>query len=355
MRRLMFLSIVFASLVFGYQGDYKNEVTITGGGVKPEGNLDLKNELNFGLRYGTYLDSLSPFDMLEFGYERASSVKYKNSTFDTNINRYFINLVKEYELSKKTAIYSLIGVGYEDFTKEMFDNEDEGFFQYGVGIKHWIMDSFALKAEIRHAINFDSDNNLFYNLGFVIPFGKVTKNEPIKVEEEKIVEPEIKPIETKVDKKVEVKKPVKITPPKDSDRDGVIDDKDKCPNTPPNRVVDSNGCIKVITLRINFEYDKAEIPNSYNEKLQETVNFLRENPEYRVKLEGHTDSRGSFKYNQKLSEKRAKAVADALIGLGIGKERISYEGYGENLPVASNATKEGRALNRRVEAKFYRY
>jgi len=69
-------------------------------------------------------------------------------------------------------LYGLAGVGYEDYTNAMFNNEDGGFIQYGAGVKHWVTEQFALKAELRHGITFDADNNLFYSLGFAIPFGK---------------------------------------------------------------------------------------------------------------------------------------------------------------------------------------
>ena len=69
-------------------------------------------------------------------------------------------------------------------------------------------------------------------------------------------------------------------------------------------------------------------------------------------LEGHTDSIGSAKYNQGLSERRAAAVAKVLMENGVAANRISTVGYGKTQPIAENATKEGRAKNRRVDAKF---
>ena len=79
---------------------------------------------------------------------------------------------------------------------------------------------------------------------------------------------------------------------------------------------------------------------------------MGENPSYRVVLSGHTDSVGTEAYNQKLSEKRANAVAKALEELGVSADKITSIGYGELKPIASNKTKEGRAENRRVEARF---
>lgn len=348
MKKILLSTVVATTLMFAGQGDYKSELSITTGGVIPEGNLDLEDQLNLGLRFGIYLED-KMFDMVEAGFERASSVDYKNSNQDTNINRFFVNAIKEYDLSKETALYSLIGVGFENYRNPQFENDDDGFVQYGVGVKQWITQNFALKAEVRHGITFDGDNNLFYNLGFVIPFGKKVKeempikSEPIVVEKQPVIKPIIK----------ENPKPVVVSVvPKDDDNDGVINEKDDCLDTPKGRVVDADGCAKIITLRVNFAFDKSNVPNSYNSILNETVDFLNQNKRYKVELQGHTDSKGSEKYNQALSERRAASVKKELSKLGIQEERISTVGFGENQPVVSNETDEGRAQNRRVDALF---
>ena len=71
-----------------------------------------------------------------------------------------------------------------------------------------------------------------------------------------------------------------------------------------------------------------------------------------MEIGGHTDSVGSDSYNQKLSEQRAKAVCDYLISQGVDKARLSYKGYGESEPIATNETEAGRQRNRRVELKI---
>lgn len=345
MKKILLSLVIASTLVFAGQGDYKSELSATVGGVLPEGNLDLEDQLNLGLRFGVYVED-KMFDMVEAGFERASSVDYKNSNQDTNINRFFVNVIKEYDLSKETALYGLVGVGFENYRNPQFDNDDDGFVQYGVGVKQWITENFALKAEVRHGINFSGDNNLFYNLGFVVPFGKKAmeempmKSEPIVVE--KKPEPVVKA----------EPKPVVEAAPKDDDNDGVINEKDACLNTPAGRVVNTDGCMKVITLRVNFGFDKATIPNSYDPLLNETADFMQANRVYRVELQGHTDSKGTVAYNQALSERRALAAKNALSALGVNEDRISTIGYGESKPVASNETEEGRAENRRVEASF---
>ena len=372
MKRVLVSLVAVAALAFAGQGDYKSELTATVGGVKPEGNLDLANQLNLGLRYGVHVQN-KIFDMVEAGFERASSVNYDNSNEDTNINRFFVDIVKEYDLNKQTALYSLVGVGYEDYTNPQFNNDDDGFFQYGVGVKRWITDQFALKAEVRHGITFGGDNNLFYNLGFVVPFGKkVQEKMPMKSEPVVVAKkPEPKPVIVKKVPKDDDKDGVinandkcPTTPeairvdamgcPYDNDKDGVINEYDQCMTTPAGRVVNESGCMYVVQLHVNFETNKANVASTYNDKIKEVVDFMNDNKKYSVVLEGHTDSRGSMKYNQTLSEKRATAVQNVLVNDGISANRISTMGYGETKPVASNDTKEGRAKNRRVEASFNR-
>ena len=71
-----------------------------------------------------------------------------------------------------------------------------------------------------------------------------------------------------------------------------------------------------------------------------------------IEISGHTDNQGGEAYNQKLSENRAKSVFEYLLNNGIDKSRLSYKGYGEEKPVDSNDTEEGRANNRRTEFKI---
>jgi len=107
---------------------------------------------------------------------------------------------------------------------------------------------------------------------------------------------------------------------------------------------------KRIVLRgVNFDFDKSTIRPDAEDILSEAARILREEPEIRVSVDGHTDARGTDQYNQRLSERRADAVRDRLIRLGVGGSRLEAQGYGEERPVASNDSEEGRAQNRRVE------
>ncbi len=106
----------------------------------------------------------------------------------------------------------------------------------------------------------------------------------------------------------------------------------------------------VLTLGdVLFETGKADLLPGAMRSIDKLAVFLRENPDRKVLVEGHTDSRGSKAYNLKLSQKRAEAVKRALVERGIEPDRIIAKGYGEAYPVASNLTAAGRQQNRRVE------
>lgn len=121
------------------------------------------------------------------------------------------------------------------------------------------------------------------------------------------------------------------------------------PPPPPAKVQPAPGT-KITEIKgVHFDFDKATIKPEGRARLDEAVRVMRENPNLRVVVTGHTDSVGSDAYNMKLGERRARAVADYLIGQGISPSRIDVRSEGESKPVASNATAEGRAENRRVE------
>lgn len=106
---------------------------------------------------------------------------------------------------------------------------------------------------------------------------------------------------------------------------------------------------RIILRGVNFDFDKATIRPDAVAILDEAVEILRAQPGVDVSVDGHTDAIGSDQYNQRLSERRARAVADYLARHGIDRGRLEPRGFGESRPVASNDGEEGRAQNRRVE------
>lgn len=105
----------------------------------------------------------------------------------------------------------------------------------------------------------------------------------------------------------------------------------------------------VILRNLLFEFDKTTIINTRVQCMEDLYKLLSENPQLKIQITGHTDSMGSDKYNQKLSEGRAKAVYQEMVRRGIKPTRMSWRGAGESEPIESNDTPEGRQENRRVE------
>ncbi len=109
---------------------------------------------------------------------------------------------------------------------------------------------------------------------------------------------------------------------------------------------------KVILQNIFFATNKFELQDESRAELQKLIDFLGLNPGVKIEVSGHTDNKGSLQANQILSENRAKAVYQYLIANGINAGRISYKGYGQTQPIATNETDDGRSQNRRTEFKI---
>jgi len=143
----------------------------------------------------------------------------------------------------------------------------------------------------------------------------------------------------------------------DSDGDGVMDKDDRCPGTPPGTQVNALGCAKKqsfeIKLDLKFQTNTAKFTSSPEQPLNELARIMKENPELRVEIQGHTDTSGSKVRNRELSNERANAVKSILLKrFGISANRLTARGYGSTMPIESNETESGRSKNRRVTARI---
>ncbi len=149
-------------------------------------------------------------------------------------------------------------------------------------------------------------------------------------------------------------------PPGDADKDGVTDDKDRCPNTTIGVAVDAIGCFREVTLRgLLFDTNSAELSADAKRQIDGAVAQYKTLPpdvaaQTRVTIEGHTDNTGSEAYNLTLSEKRANIVRDYAVSQGIAASTVTVVGKGEAEPTDSNDNAAGRANNRRVVIKATR-
>jgi len=106
---------------------------------------------------------------------------------------------------------------------------------------------------------------------------------------------------------------------------------------------------KIVLKNVFFDFDKATLRSESTAELTRLIALLNEVPNLKIEISGHTDSKGDNAYNKKLSERRAKSVTDYLISKGIASSRLRSAGYGEEKPISTNDTDEGRQLNRRTE------
>ena len=149
----------------------------------------------------------------------------------------------------------------------------------------------------------------------------------------------------------------------DTDKDGILDKDDACPEKPgvpelkgcppePKLTVKEQKIIERAFSNLEFETGKDIIRPKSFPSLNELAGLLKQHPDWILKLSGHTDNQGNADFNMKLSEKRAKAVANYLIKKGANPENIQTEWFGDTKPIADNNTPQGRQKNRRVEMKI---
>ncbi|OIP35571.1 MAG: hypothetical protein AUK47_16630 [Deltaproteobacteria bacterium CG2_30_63_29] len=157
--------------------------------------------------------------------------------------------------------------------------------------------------------------------------------------------------------------PVTQTVVVDVDNDGIIDTIDKCPSDPEDLDgdMDEDGCPedrKLVTVnqyeiilneKVYFDTNKTRVLERSEPLLKEVAQVLLDNPSIRIRIEGHTDSEGGEAFNLKLSQGRTDSVLQFIAAQGIGSGRLEAVGFGEERPIDTNATEEGRSRNRRVE------
>lgn len=252
-----------------------------------------------------------------------------------------------YRLPGKRALIPFglagLGVSRNDVANNP-ESEVGGYANLGLGLMTSpISDSgLKLRAEIRYLHDsFDEGlSDLHFSAGITLPIG-ATRKEVVKT-----VEYVEKPVVVEKERLVAVA---------DTDRDGVADGIDQCPNTLEGLKVNSVGCVvadesqRVVLLGVSFEFNSDRLTANAKDILDETVQALQGQPDLSVELSGHTDNLGSADYNQQLSQQRAEAVRTYLIEQGIDPQRLVARGYGEARPIRSNRTEVGRERNRRVE------
>lgn len=137
----------------------------------------------------------------------------------------------------------------------------------------------------------------------------------------------------------------------DDDRDGILNNLDKCPNTAAGQAVDTNGCALAEIIVVYFESDSSQLTAVGKAKLDKIAQQMVRRDYVVAVVGGHADSRGSISYNERLAKRRASSVKSYLVARGVRSGSLTAKSFGELEPIGDNATRAGRALNRRVEVK----
>ena len=341
-----------------------------------EGNQDLKNSPTFGLRAGyNFTKNWGIEGFGSYTQTEIQETRYWEPWQD--IQTYGIEGLYHFMPEGRLVPFIAIGVGgifygkgytYRNSSYGDYFEQSQYSVDYGAGLKFFLTDNIALRADVRHVLPWNSTKNNPDNLhndfmatfGINFAFGGKKK----EVVEARVEEP-APPVEAVVAPKVEepfapaTPVPAPAAPVKvvlDSDNDGVPDNLDKCPNTPAGVAVDKNGCVpKKISIAIHIEFDTAKsvIKKKYHNNIKKLADFIKEYPDANVVIEGHTDNVDIYhqpERNVRLSKARANSVRQYLIdNFAINSSRITAVGYGPNRPIASNKTKKGRQKNRRSE------
>jgi len=363
--------------------DYNWEVTPVIGFNLPEDNnvLDDSTVLGGELQYNGFTSKIKP--EIQYLYTEADNIGSQNKT---DISRIALNGVYSFDQIGEAIPLIKAGIGSEDRASA----GDEPFLDLGVGVKIPHNEELALKLEAIYmfADGQNHDNALVLLAGLNYSFGpRAQAAAPALVDGDDDNDGVLNSMDKcpttpagltvnaegcfvdgdddndgvlNASDKCPTTAPGKTVNAEgcfvdgDDDKDGVLNASDICPNTPLGEAVNSDGCPLKITLHVNFDNDSAVVKESSFELIQKYADFLNKHTAYSSNIVGHTSDTGAANYNQSLSEKRANAVMNMLLEKGVPADRLTARGEGEAKPAVSNATKEGRAQNRRIEAELLR-
>ena len=351
--------LVLISLLFTFNAWAEEQPGFT---VYPHFGITLMDDSidddnHWGLGVGYRFDN--PWG-IELTYKNTDT-ELDNLPGDVDVDLWNLDGLYHMNSGSKLNPFVSVGIGRAAYDITSMNDASEQLATVGVGFKYFMGEKAALRGDAK--LWHGKDDNLIdstVSLGLHIALGGSSAPAPAPAA----------PVE------------------KDSDRDGVLDSADNCPGTPygvevnskgcpldddgdgvPNYKdncpdttdraarIDSDGCYmklerKVsVTLNVEFDFDSSKSRPEHKAEVRKVADFMKSFPSTSVVMEGHTDSKGAEAYNQRLSERRAKTIADMLVtDFGIDGSRVDSRGYGESRPVASNDTDEGRQHNRRVVA-----
>ncbi len=320
MKNVMRVFIVFALLVFSTTAFAQirpgafNVGPYVGFGAF-EGNQDLDNAPVLGVRGGydftKNLGVEATFNWIPTRYGYTSIIPSslgpglsRPDSTHVNVYNYRVEGIYNFNLTQLPQLVPFVAVGIGgqsiDYRSGNSDERDRTRLapDYGASLKYFITENVAIRGDLRHVLAIGSLYNDFEGtLGVAYYFGG--------------------------------KKEAPAPPP-----------------PPPEKKFEER-----VRLNIEFDFDKSDIRPRYHDELKTVGDYMNKYPETNMAIEGHTDSRGTEEYNQKLSQRRVESVKKYIVDkFNVDGKRIKATGYGESKPIADNKTDEGRQRNRRVEA-----
>ncbi|TVN17368.1 OmpA family protein [Vibrio cholerae] len=299
---------IFVGVKGGYQwglGDNYNH-------SNPEGTI-------LGLYGGL---QFTPSWSWDLGYQYHD--KLKADATSVNVKTWLIESALRYDwyLQDNLSLYGRLGAAYWDMEKTQLSSSKSdatGFSPLGeVGINYSFNPNVRLSTGYQYIDSIGKSNTGKYDshgllVSLTYTFGSTTQPALVETAPTSIIE----------------NSPVKDT---------------VTIKTPPQTLVFSSKTTDVL-----FGFDSVKLSQEFIDQLTETSSVLNSYPQVQAKVVGHTDSTGSALYNQNLSERRAQAIVNKLVELGVTPTQLEWKGEGESQPVADNNTAQGRAKNRRVE------
>jgi OmpA-OmpF porin, OOP family len=332
MKKLISGMIVLAALALSslaYAGERAGAFSVSpfvGGYQFDEDQALRRNRLVYGLRLGyDWTDSWETELVADY-------VRAEVAPGTTDFSVWSGRLDMLYNFMPRTAFVPYLAAGVGGISLEYPDSRGGNLYEptvnFGGGVKLFMTDSIALRADARYIIDFSNDNaphrayhNVEYSAGVSFLFGgnKVVSAARTAPEPEAQPAPAAEP---------------------------------EAPLTPVPAAEPTPGHYKYcVTMNIEFDIDSAVVRSEYREQVGKVGNFMKKYPTTTAVIEGHSDNVGSYNHNMELSQKRADSVVTYLVeNFGIDRSRLSAKGYGFTRPVADNASDVGKQKNRRIEA-----
>jgi OOP family OmpA-OmpF porin len=325
------------------------------GGISFGANQHMETAPLIGIRAGyNFTKEIGVEALFDYALTEYKITNWNGSKQKVDFFRYGAEVLYHFMPDSSFVPYIAVGAGGTNFgqnTPEPWHGSPantgkgmKGLVDYGVGAKFFMNDRIALRGDVRHLL-YDLDNHhqaLEYTVGLYFPFGGAAK----------------------AVQQIEPPTAAPVAGPIDSDGDGVPDYLDKCPDTPAGVAVDKDGCPpvakKVVILAtepmveekvvsavsqkkaevvvlvfedVHFDFDQSTLKPEAKVILKRDIKLLKDNPNTKIRVAGYTSASGTEEYNQKLSERRAKAVEEYLINEGIiTRSRLTMIGYGEHNP-----------------------